>query len=141
MGNFLLKSIPNRPEWEELADTGFTSNRQLKKIYQWGNGNPVEREEWAKWERIFKTAVDNYAEARGLDTNKMISEGHLLMQNNGDVPLQRLHRDFAVVALPTTDDSERAQRVQRARIATQNRGTSGRVKKEETETEINEILD
>ena len=85
--------------------------------------------------------MDNYAEARGLDTNKMIREGHLLMRNNGDVPLQRLHRDFAVVKLPTTDDSEKARRVQWARIATQNRGTGGRVKKEETETEIIELLD
>ena len=55
--------------------------------------------------------------------------GFQLLHNEGNVPLQWVHRDYLVDDFPTKDDCITANRVQQECIARQ----SGLVKKEEDE--------
>ena len=92
-----------------------------------------------EWQRLFKAAVNNYAKARGLDITKMRWDGHLLMRNDGDVSLQRCHRDYTIDTCPMIADCERAKKQQRERIAALNSGSTSGVKQEDDKEEIIEI--
>ena len=74
-------------------------------------------------------ALQAYTQAWGLDPTLVMGTGFQLLRNEGNVPLQWVHRDYQADKFPTKDDCIAAKRIQQDRIARR----SGLVKKEEDE--------
>ena len=66
---------------------------------------------------VYQQALQAYAHARGLDPTLIEGTGHQLLRNEGDVPLQWVHRDYTVTNFPTVEDCVAADRTQKDRIA------------------------
>ena len=125
-----------KPERQSIrALKGWTNkNRQIKSIYKWKHGPKAEQVSWDMQDDVFKARLEGFAIARRIDITTLEGQGQSLMQNNENVALQHLHRDYMTTSYPSHEQCADMMAAEKKRKADQQLAL-----KEEDEEEV-EVL-